>query len=301
MVEISAAPSSSSAAARVRPEASGAAPPRRRRRMPPPALLAGAGLLLLLCLLAALAPWIRPEGPLAIAGPRLTPPFVDLRHPFGTDQLGRDVLAGLLYGARVSLAVGAVATAVAIGAGALIGALGGYFGGLGDDLCVRIMEVFQTIPGFLLLVLLMAIASPSIPTIILGIALVSWDSTARLVRAETRSIRSRDYVAAAIVSGQGHFAILRRDVLPNILPVILVSATLMVPQAIMLESALSFMGLGDPSRMTWGRMIGEGREMLRSQPLLAAIPGVFVLLSAIGFNLLAEGLRRSFVDVGARR
>ncbi len=250
------------------------------------------GLLILAVVLtaAALAPTLFPEDPLAMVDRPLQWPGQNPDYPLGTDALGRDVLAGLVHGARVSLAIGAAATLVSVVAGVLVGATSGYFGGRIDDALVKLVEVFQTIPGFILLIVTVAIAQPTIPAITLAIALVSWPAVARLVRAEFRALREKDMVMAARGLGYGHTRIILREILPNALPPVIVMASVTVATAILMESALSFMGLGDPNTISWGSMIGAGREMLRTTWYLSAIPGLAIVVTVLALNLIGDGL-----------
>jgi peptide/nickel transport system permease protein len=212
------------------------------------------------------------------------------RFPLGTDALGRDVLAGLAYGAQVSLIIGLISTSAALLIGIPIGLIAGYFGGLVDDVLMRFTEFFQTVPSFALAIVLVAIFQPSIVSIIAAIGIVSWPPVARLVRAEVLSLRSREYVEAAILSGQTNTTIILRQILPNTLSPIIVLASLMVATAILLESSLSFMGLGDPNLMSWGYMIGAARTVIRQAWWLSFFPGVAILLTVLALNLIGEGL-----------
>jgi peptide/nickel transport system permease protein len=247
------------------------------------------GLILLLVVSAALfASWLSPGDPLAITGTPFQPAWTDHGHLLGTDSLGRDVLAGLLHGARVSLAVGVSATLLGLAIGTGIGALSGYFGGWIDACLSRLIELFQTIPSFVLLVVLVAITEPTVASVALGIGIVTWPQVARLVRAEFRALRNRDFVMAARGLGYGHGRIMLREILPNALPSLVVTGSVMLASAILMESALSFMGLSDPNRVSWGSMIGAGREFLRSDAMLTALPGAAIMLTVLGVNLLGE-------------
>ncbi len=221
--------------------------------------------------------------------PFLAPLAVD-GFVFGTDALGRDVTAGLVHGARVSLLVGLVSTLVALAVGVPLGAVAGYFGGWADDLLMRFTEFFQTIPSFALAIVLVAILQPSIVSIVAAIAIVSWPPVARLVRGEVLSLRTREYVQAAIVTGQSHKWIIWREILPNALSPIIVLASLMVATAILLESSLSFLGLGDPNLMSWGYMVGAGRTVIRQAWWITVLPGIAILLTVLALNLVGEGL-----------
>ncbi|MFG1374055.1 ABC transporter permease [Xanthobacter oligotrophicus] len=251
-----------------------------------------AGLLILTIVIAAalLAPVLFPDDPLDMAGRPLQWPGQNPRFPLGTDALGRDVLAGLVHGARVSLLVGAAATLVGLLAGILVGATAGYFGGWVDDVLVKIIEIFQTVPGFILLIVLVAIAQPSVPAIALAIGAVSWPQVARLVRAQFRALKEKEFVAAARALGYGHGRIIFREILPNALPPVIVLASVTVATAILMESALSFMGLGDPNVVSWGSMIGTGRDMLRTAWYLSAVPGLAIVFTVLALNLIGDGL-----------
>lgn len=252
--------------------------------------VAGLVLLGLLILVALLAPTLFPGDPLSIAGPALLPPFRDMAFPLGTDRLGRDVLTGLMHGARASLAVGIAATLVAMVVGALVGTVAGFAGGIVDEALMRIVDAFQIVPGFLLALAFVSVAGASLPVVILAIALGTWTGPARLARAEVLSIRERDYVAAARVIGMHPLEIAMREVLPNALPPVLALSSVIVAGAVLTEAALSFLGLGDPNSVTWGSMIAEGRNVLRTAPSLSIIPGIGLVLTVLGIYLFSEGL-----------
>lgn len=273
-----------------------------------PKAIIGLSIFAVVILAGLLAPIIRPGDPLSIVGQPGLWPGDAAAFPLGTDTLGRDVLAGVIHGARVSLTVGVVATLISLTFGSLIGAIAGYFGGRIDDFIVRFIEIFQTIPGFVLLVVLVAFVEPSVTTAIIGIGLVSWDTVARLTRAEFRSIRKRDFVLAAEASGLRHRDIILKEILPNALPPLVVTASIMVASAILMEAALSFMGLGDPNVVTWGSMIGSGRESLRVLWFLTAIPGLAIVVTVLALNLIGDALndvlnpkqrrQRANIDIG---
>lgn len=254
------------------------------------AALLGLGLFVLVLAMALTAGLIEPVDPLRRAGAPLTPPFTDWAVPLGTDQLGRDILAGIFHGARISLLIGVAATLVSIAIGVVIGAISGYFGGWIDDVLMRITEAFQTIPNFVLLLTLVAILGSSIEWIALAIGIVSWTAPARMVRAEFMSLRDREFVDAARNLGVSNSAIIFREILPNALPPIIVYASVIMALAILLESALAFLGLGDPNYASWGNMIGQGRSVLRTAWYCAAIPGVAIVLTVLSFSLVGEGL-----------
>ena len=252
--------------------------------------IAGLALLALPVLAAFLAPLLFPGDPLAIRGPALVPPLADAAFPLGTDRLGRDVLAGLFHGARASLAVGLATALVAALFGALVGTVAGFAGGLADEALMRLTEAFQTVPGFILALAFVSVAGASLPVVVFAIALGAWTGPARLARAEVLSIRERDYVAAARVVGMRPAGIALREILPNALPPVLALASVIVANAILVEAALSFLGLGDPNIVTWGSMIAEGRNVLRSAPFLSIVPGLGLVVTVLGVYLVSEGL-----------
>jgi peptide/nickel transport system permease protein len=244
------------------------------------------GAMLLLALLAGL---LFPTSPWEMTGAPFTPSF-DATAWLGTDTLGRDIASGIAHGARVSLLVGCVATIAAVLIGVLLGATAGYHGGRMDSAIMHFTELFQTIPNFVLVVVTVAIFTPSLVSIVGAIALVSWPPLARLVRGEFLSLREREFVQAAITSGQSTITIILRQILPNCLSPIIVSASLMVATSILLESSLSFLGLGDPNAMSWGFMIGSARTVLRQAWWMSFFPGVAILLTVLALNLVGEGL-----------
>jgi len=260
----------------------------------------GLAILIGVVILAAVTPFLFPESPWTMAGIPFTPPFESVQF-LGTDSLGRDVAAGIAHGAIISLLVGGVSTAVALTIGISLGAVAGYFGGAIDDAVMRFTEFFQTIPSFVLAVVLVAIFRPSIGSIVTAIAIVSWPPVTRLVRGEFLSLRSREFVQASILLGQSHIRVIFTQILPNALSPIIVLASLMVASAILLESALSFLGLGDPNRMSWGFMIGAGRSVIRLAWWMSVFPGLAILLTVLALNLVGEGLNDALNPRLARR
>lgn len=246
--------------------------------------------LLLVAGVALAAPLLYPDDPLSMVGRPFLWPGQNPEFPLGTDSLGRDVAAGLVWGARISLLVGFTAMALGVSTGIAVGATAGYFGGWVDDALVRLTEVVQTVPSFVLLVVLVAIAQPSITTVTGAIAMVTWPMVARLVRAEFRSLREKDFVTAARAIGSGPVRIILHAILPNALSPIIVTASVLVASAILMESALSFLGLGDPNLVSWGSMIGAGRELLRTAWYLTAIPGLAIVLTVLALNLVGDAL-----------
>jgi peptide/nickel transport system permease protein len=261
-----------------------------RRLMQSPEGLAGLAILVVLAVLALAAPLLFPADPLSIAGKALIPPFTDPSLPLGTDRLGRDVLSGLVHGARSSLAVGLAAAIAAILVGTIVGTLAGFSGGLIDEALMRVADAFQIVPSFLLALAFVSTIGASMPIVVIAIALGAWADPARLTRAQVLSIRERDYVASARAIGMHPLEIAFREVLPNALPPVLSLGAIIVAAAILTEAALSFLGLGDPNIVTWGSMIAEGRNVLRSAPFLSIIPGLGLLLTVLGIYLVGEGI-----------
>ena len=208
----------------------------------------------------------------------------------GSDSLGRDVAAGIAHGAKTSLLIGLLATIVAVGFGTIMGGLAGYYGGRIDNLLMRTTEMFQTIPSFVFAILLVAIMKPSIESIVIAIAVVSWPAVARLVRGEFLSLKNREFVQACHTVGMGDAQIMLREILPNCLSPIIVIGSLMVATAILIESGLAFLGLGDPNIMSWGFQIGAGRTLLRSAWWVCTFPGIAILITVLAINLVGEGL-----------
>lgn len=260
----------------------------------------GIAILLLVLGVALIGPFFVSPSPWRMVQRPFLAPMALSAFPFGTDALGRDVTAGLVHGARVSLLVGLVSTVTALMIGVPIGALAGYFGGKVDDAAMRFTEFFQTIPSFALAIVLVAILQPSIFSIVGAIAIVSWPPVARLVRGEVLSLRTREYVQAAIVAGQTHRWIVWREILPNTLSPIIVLASLMVATAILLESSLSFLGLGDPNLMSWGYMVGAGRTVIRQAWWITVFPGLAILVTVLALNLIGEGLNDALNPRAAR-
>lgn len=261
----------------------------RSYRRRPPAVL-GLMLLLTVVVLALAAPWLAPGDPWGMAGPPLQWPGQAAGFPLGTDVLGRDLLSGLLHGARVSLLIGLAATTASLLIGVSVGAASGYFGGWADDALMRFTEIVQTIPPFLLTLVLVAVLSPSIVTVVFAIGVSTWPPVARLVRAEFLSLREREFVQSCRVLGMSHLRIVLTQILPNALAPILVIASVMVATAILNEASLSFLGLGDPNVMSWGTMIAIGRNSLRTAWYMAAIPGLAIIVAVLALNLVGEGL-----------
>lgn len=254
-------------------------------------LFVGLGIVIIMSAAALLAPWLSPYDPTALhLKSILVPPSVQF--PLGTDALGRDVLSRLLYGARVSLWVGFVSVSISIAIGIALGLLAGYFRGIVDEIIMRGVDVMLCFPSFFLILAVIAFLEPSLNTIMVVIGLTSWMGVARLVRAETLSLRERDFVAAARLAGTRPFRIMVMHILPNALTPVLVSATLGIAGAILVESSLSFLGLGvQPPDPSWGNMLMEGKDVLEIAPWLSLYPGLAILITVLGYNLLGESLR----------
>jgi peptide/nickel transport system permease protein len=252
--------------------------------------LAGGAIVLCMFVLALAAPLLaRDPGAIDIVH-RLQPP--SWRYPLGTDDLGRDVLARIMYGARISLMVGFVAVGIATAIGVVLGALAGYYGRWVDAVLMRFVDITLCFPTFFLILAVIAFLEPSIWNIMIIIGLTSWMGVARLVRAEFLSLRERDFVQAARALGARDARVIFRHILPNAMSPVLVSATLGVAGAILTESALSFLGIGvQPPTPSWGNMLIAGKQTLGTAWWLSAFPGLAILVTVLGYNLLGEGIR----------
>ncbi|WP_103933742.1 ABC transporter permease [Bryocella elongata] len=256
--------------------------------------MAAAGFFLLAAFLAMalLAPWIAPHDPAALnLDARLQSPSA--QHLFGTDELGRDVLSRSLYGARVSLTVAVSVVGLSLGAGLLLGALAGFYGGWIDTVInVYLSNVFLALPGILLAIAFVAFMGPGLENLILALALAGWVNYARLVRAQVMSMKEREFVAAARSLGASDLRLLLRHILPNILQPLLVQAAVGMAAAVLAEATLSFLGLGvQPPTATWGSMLNDARSHLFDAPYLVVFPAAFVALCVLAFNLVGDGLR----------
>ena len=251
----------------------------------------GGTIVVMLVALAVLAPVIAPWDP---NRPDVRKILEDpsWRHWLGTDQLGRDVLSRMLYGARVSLAVGFVSVGIATAIGIVLGAAAGYHGGLMDAAVMRLVDLMLVFPRFFLLLAVLAYLKPSIWTIMTVIGLTGWMGVARLVRAEFLSLKEREFVAWSQSVGAGAFRIIWRHILPNALAPVLVAMTLGIPAAILTESGLSFLGLGvQPPYATWGNILNEGKDAIELAWWLSVYPGVAILVTVLAYNLFGEGIR----------
>jgi peptide/nickel transport system permease protein len=255
--------------------------------------VAGSLVVLLLFAVSLLAPWIAPYDPSMIDLTQvLAAP--SSAHPFGTDQLGRDVLSRMIWGARISLKVGFVATGIAILLGAILGAVSGYYGRWIDAVIMRFVDIMLCFPAFFLILAVIAILEPSIWNIMIIIGLTGWMGITRLVRADFISLKERDFVLAARVIGAGDPRIIFIHILPNAMASILVAATLGVAGAILTESALSFLGIGvQPPTPSWGNILTAGKDNIDIAWWLSLYPGLAILITVLGYNLLGEGIRDS--------
>jgi peptide/nickel transport system permease protein len=251
--------------------------------------LFGFAILIAIVVIALAAPLIFPRGPFIIVGmPLLAPGSPGLAA--GSDVLGRNMAAGLAFGARISLLVGVTSTLGAIGLGVILGAIAGYYGGVVDDLLMRVTEFFQIIPTFVLLMVLVAFLEPSLMSAVIGIALISWPQVARVVRGEFLSLREREFVQAARVLGLSDASIIFGQILPNALTPIVVISSMMVGNAILTESALDFLGLGDPNLLSWGSMIGGARAAMWVAWWTTVLPGLCIMVTVLALNFIGDGL-----------
>ena len=248
-----------------------------------------ASVLLLLVLLVLFAPVLAPYDPYALgSGSRLG--GHSYRNLMGVDNLGRDVFSRILWGGRVSIFVGFSAAFATTVLGLLVGTFSGYLGGWVDDILMRLTETFMVIPRFFLALIIVAFFGASIWNIIFAISILTWPVTARIVRSEFLTLRTRQFVDAAHVIGTRRSTIIFREILPNAIGVVVVNASLLTAQAMLLEAGLSYLGLGDPSLVTWGRMLYEAQPFLRQAWWMAVYPGLGIFLSVLTLNLLGDGL-----------
>jgi peptide/nickel transport system permease protein len=259
-----------------------------RQFMRSPSGVCGAGLLIFVVLFTAIGPSLYPVDPLELVGAPFMAPSADAW--LGTDYLGRDVLAGLIYGGRATLAVGGIAALITIAIGLTVGALSGYFGGAIDAALVKITEFFQILPPLLFAMVLVTLFGPKLTTITLAIGGVSWTSAARLTRAEFMRLRNLDFVKASRAAGAGNAYLILKVLLPNALPPVIVSATLAIGVAILFEGGLSFLGLGDPNTMSWGLMLGQNRNYVLDAWWAVIFPGGAIFLAVLAISLVGDGI-----------
>jgi len=255
--------------------------------------VAGGIIVTLLFFVAVFAPMLSPYNPDDIDRKHiLVSP--DIHHPLGTDDLGRDVLSRMIWGSRISLAVGFVAVGIATVIGIFFGALAGYYGGWAERIIMRFIDIMLTIPTFFLILAVIAFIEPSIWNIMIVIGLTSWMGVARLVRAEFLSIKEREYVLAAKALGASDFRIIFRHIMINSMAPVLVSAVLGIAGAVLVESALSFLGIGvQPPIPSWGNILTLGKDNIEIAWWLSVFPGLAILITVLGYNLLGEGIRDS--------
>ncbi len=274
-----------------------AARPREWRWLASPRVVFGAAVLVLLGVVAAAAPWLAPHDPLEQdLMSSFLPPFwaagADPSFPLGTDSLGRDLLSRLIYGARVALTVAFVAALLAALLGTVLGLLAGYFRGWVDALISRLVDIWLSFPPVLLSIVLVALIGTGLHAVIIAIVVIDWTRFCRVVRAETLVQREQDYVASALTIGLGRMAILRREILPNVMPLLIVLVTLEMGIAVIVEAILSFVGLSVSSDTpTWGGLIQEGRLYVHQAWWMMVLPILCIVLSVLGFNALGDGLR----------
>lgn len=250
--------------------------------------MAGLTLAALVALAALFAPQITAAPPkTAVAEPLRAP---TLAHPFGSDDLGRDTFSNVVYGARAALIVGMVTAGTSVVVGAAVGLLSGYFGGWTDDALMRVTETFQLVPRFFLLLLLITVFGGSIWFVALMLGLTFWPGTARLLRAQVLGLRGREFVLAARAVGATNGRIMLRHILPNALAVVVVSAASQVAGAILAEAGLSFLGLGDPTLVSWGQMLNDAQRFVRTAWWLFLFPGAALALTVLATTLIADGL-----------
>ncbi|MBA3558898.1 MAG: ABC transporter permease [Gemmatimonadaceae bacterium] len=248
----------------------------------------GAVLLSAMLISALLAPLLATADPFAIIGPSLAAPSLD--YLMGTDALGRDLFSGVLYGTRTSLLIATAVGLLATACGVTIGITAGYLGGSADDLLMRITELFQVLPRFILVAVIIALLGPGLDRVVLTLGLTSWPVLARVVRGEVLATRNLDFVLSAEALGATRVRIFSRVLLPQVMPSVLVLVALMLGQVLLLEASLGFLGLGDPNNLTWGMLAGQAQGYLRAAWWLPLFPGLAITLTVLGFNLFADGL-----------
>ena len=253
--------------------------------------LVGGLVVTVMVIAGALAPALAPQSYSAQSLlNRLQPPSA--AHWLGTDGFGRDVLSRVIWGSRVSLEIGLLATMLSLVVGTAVGSVAGYFGGAADTAIMRAADVFLSVPALFLILIVVALFGASLTNTALVIALVTWAPVGRIVRSECLSLRHRDFVHAAAALGAGHARILSRHLLANALPIVIVQASLLLGQTILIESGLSYLGLGArPPLPSWGNMVVEGRQFLASAWWIATFPGLAIFVTVLGFNLFGDGLR----------
>ena len=254
------------------------------------AAMLGLVLLTLIVIVMLVGPSLYGVLPFDMRGAPFTEPFTDSKLWLGTDYLGRDILPGMLIGGRVTLVVGLAAAVITMTIGITVGALAGYFGGWVDNILSRLTELFQVLPALLFAMVLVTLFQPSLLVVTVAIGLVSWTGTARLARAEFMRLRHLEYVSAARAMRARHLRLMLREILPNALPPLIVSATLIIGVAILFEAGLSFLGLSDPNVMSWGLMIGSNRRNILECWWAVSFPGAAIFLTVLSVSLVGDGL-----------
>lgn len=251
----------------------------------------GTIIILLFCITALFAPLIAPYSPTdqnlyeGLRGP-------SREHILGQDKLGRDIFSRIIYGSRVSLQVGVFTVGISLIIGLVMGSIAGYFGGLADDLIMRVIDILMAFPGILLAIALMAVLGPSLNNVIIALCVLGWVGYARLVRGQILSVREFDFITAAKALGANPLRIILRHLLPNIFSPVIVQATFGIAGAIVAEAGLSFLGLGtQPPIPSWGSMLNEGMEFILVSPYLTIFPGLCIMIVVLGFNFLGDGIR----------
>ncbi|MBI3979533.1 MAG: ABC transporter permease [Chloroflexi bacterium] len=253
--------------------------------------VAGAAILTVIAVLAVFAPLLAPYDPLQM-NPQQLLEGPSLMHPFGTDEFGRDILSRIIWGARISLAVGAISVGLALTVGLALGLLSGFYGGLLDDLISRLLDVVFAFPAVLLALGIVGLLGPNLQNVMVAIGVVYTPVFARVTRASVLSARERDYIEAARVCGATSFRLVSRHILPNVAAPLVVQTSLSLSLAILAEASLSFLGLGtQPPEPSWGTMINTGQRMIEFSPWVAVFPGLAIMLAVLAFNLLGDGLR----------
>lgn len=259
-----------------------------------PAAILGSCLLLLILLFTFVGPLLYRVDPLEMVSLPFTAPFTDSAAWLGTDQLGRDVLSGLVNGGAMTLAVGALAALLTLVIGISLGALAGYHGKLPDLFLMRLTEFFQVLPALLFAMVIVTLFGPSIGTIAVAIGVVSWTGVARLTRGEFLRLKTQEFILAERAAGARTARLIWQVILPNVLAPLMVSATFAVGSAILFEAGLSYLGLGDPNVWSWGRMIGDGRQYVLDAWWVVSFPGLMIFLTVLSITLVADGLNQAF-------
>ena len=256
--------------------------------------ITGVIIITLILLLALLGPVLSPYSPHQInLSKGLAPP--SLSHPFGQDKLGRDLFTLVAYGARVSLAVSIISVGISLVVGIAFGGIAGFFGGIIDELTMRIIDIFLAFPGILLAIALAAVLGPSFKNVIIALSVMGWVGYARLVRGQVLSLREREYVLAAIAAGIPRWRVILIHLIPETLPPVIVQATFGMAGTILAEASLSFLGLGPQDIPSWGKIISDGIEYLRSAPHISMIPGILIMLTVMAFNFIGDALREKIM------